>query len=222
MTLVTSTFFPTGLPAPESLKRIMQSLAMLDAILEEEWEYRYFSFNARWSPQSQMGSMRNGEGDDLFAVFSQAGCFVREFDLEAAMSPWRSKPSQVWSGVLDDVPASFSDALNEAAFHMEDTTFCIWFLQDAEGWRKGDIAYPRENDPDGSAWMLAYYEADPEIYRDFAGRYYEVDVPIEAIERIYRHEPLSRQLVQALGSARSYGELVVDAVEIGYPVSQPE
>ena len=54
-----------ALPNIESLRRQMQTLALLDAILEREWEYRYFSFNCRWSNTEQMGSMRNGSGDDL-------------------------------------------------------------------------------------------------------------------------------------------------------------
>ena len=37
-----------GLPDVTRLKRLLQSLAMLDAILMPEWEYRYYSFNAHW------------------------------------------------------------------------------------------------------------------------------------------------------------------------------
>lgn len=36
----------SGLPDVPALRRLMQSLAMLDAILSPEWEYRYFSFNS--------------------------------------------------------------------------------------------------------------------------------------------------------------------------------
>jgi hypothetical protein len=41
-----------------------RSLAMLDAILSPEWEYRYYSFNAAWGPAQELASMRNGSGDD--------------------------------------------------------------------------------------------------------------------------------------------------------------
>ncbi|WP_165497819.1 hypothetical protein [Pseudoduganella albidiflava] len=64
----------------------MQSLAMLDAILEEEWGFRYFSFDAGWSLDAKMGSMRNGQSNDLFAVFDPARCFIHGFDHESAMS----------------------------------------------------------------------------------------------------------------------------------------
>jgi hypothetical protein len=205
------------LPAPDTLKSIMQSLAMLDAILEEEWQYRYFSFNAAWSCDSQMGSMRIGQGDDLFAVFDPAGCFIRGFDHESAMSPWASNPPKIWPGVLEHVPKQFSSSLTEPAFHMDDTTFCIWFSADAQTWRRGEIVYPLASDPDGSSWMLSYYKGGPQTYRDFAEHYYDVDIPIEAVARVYKHEPLSPALIQALGSQRRYDQLVVEASEIGYP-----
>jgi hypothetical protein len=36
----------SALPTIETLKKRTQSLAMLDAIIEREWEYRYYSFNS--------------------------------------------------------------------------------------------------------------------------------------------------------------------------------
>lgn len=205
------------LPAPDKLKRIMQSLAMLDAILEEDWEYRYFSFDARWSPATQMGSMRNGQGDDLFAVFDPAGCFIRGFDHESPMSPWTSHPAKIWPGVLEHVPPQFSSSLMEPAFHMDDTTFCLWFPAGAQAWCKGKIEYPSATDPDGSSWLLSYYKGEPEAYLDFAQHYYGIDIPVEAIARVYKHEPLSSALVERLKSLRHFDQLVVEAAAIGYP-----
>lgn len=69
-----STLNSDGLPGIDELRRLLQSMAMLDAILSPEWEYRYYSFNANWSTGEQMGSMRNGCGDHFFAHFTPAGC----------------------------------------------------------------------------------------------------------------------------------------------------
>jgi len=35
------------LPEPEALKKLASALAMLDAIIEREWEYRYYSYNGK-------------------------------------------------------------------------------------------------------------------------------------------------------------------------------
>src|SRR5262245_26616422 len=44
------------------VERVSQSIAVLDAILSPEWEYRFFSFNAAWdlANHERMASMRDG------------------------------------------------------------------------------------------------------------------------------------------------------------------
>src|SRR3954451_18924006 len=92
------------LPRVEDLRRLFQSMAVLDAILSPDWEYRYYSFNSAWSAGEQMGSMRNGCGDDIYAHFSPAGCWLKGFAHEYPMSPFREQPPRPWPGVLEAVP----------------------------------------------------------------------------------------------------------------------
>jgi hypothetical protein len=44
------------LPDIASFRRLTRALAMLDAILSPEWQYRYYSFNAHWSAGEMMAS----------------------------------------------------------------------------------------------------------------------------------------------------------------------
>jgi hypothetical protein len=67
--------------------------------------------------------------------------------------------------------------------------------------------------------MLSFYTGGPETYRSFAENYYERHIPVEAIAQVYRHEPFSLALMEALGSNRRYEELIVEAAEIGYPTA---
>ena len=196
----------------------MQSMALLDAILEAEWEYRYYSFNSKWSATEQMASMRNGSGDDLFVVFDASGAFLRGFDHESEMSPWRRKPSTIWPGVLEAVPHEFSASLKEPAFHMDDTTFCIWHRPCDDGWACGPIEFPDVDDPDGSKWMLSSLDGDPTTYQTFAREYFEIDLERKVIERVFAHEPLSENLLLAFPSLRDLQSVIVDATEIGYPI----
>lgn len=55
---------PDDLPDIANLKRRTKALAMLEAIVCPEWEYRYYSYNSRWSSGEEMASMRNGQGDE--------------------------------------------------------------------------------------------------------------------------------------------------------------
>jgi len=50
----------------EQLRKKMKSLALLDAIIEQEWQYRYFSYNSNWSDSEEMGSLRDGCGGEWF------------------------------------------------------------------------------------------------------------------------------------------------------------
>lgn len=210
----------TALPDCATLQRLLQSMAMLDAILEQDWDMRYYSFNAKWAPGEQMGSMRNGCGDDFVALFTEAGCFLRGFDHESAMSPWARKGRPVWPGVLDAVPQAFAEALNEPAFNMQDTTFCIWQRSGEPGWSRGAVEFPPgEDDPDGSEAMLSELDGWPETYQAFASQYHEVDLPLAAVTKIYAHEPLTEALLKALSSSRSLDEVRADADEIGYPIA---
>jgi hypothetical protein len=216
---VISTRDLTGLPKPDDLRRLLQALALLDAILQAEWEYRYYSFDPTWSATEQMGSMRNGSGDDFFAVFAPAGCILRGFDHESAMTPWRETPPRIWPGVLDDVPPQFESSLKEPAFHMEDTTFCIWCLAGDLAWSHGSIEFPADQgDPDGSQWMLSGLDGNPQTYQSFAKEYFELDVELGAISRVFAHEPFSPDLLRAFPSSRSFQDVITDAEEMGYPI----
>jgi hypothetical protein len=59
---------------------LSKALAMLDAILSPEWEYRYYSCNGKWAPGETMASMRNGSGDGYFILFNGHGAAIKGFD----------------------------------------------------------------------------------------------------------------------------------------------
>jgi hypothetical protein len=154
------------LPNVDGLCRTLQSMAMLDAVLCPEWEYRYYSFEAAWAAGEQVGSMRNGSGDDFFAHFGPAGCWLKGFDHESPMSPYRESQQRPWPGVLDAVPAEFAACLRERAFGVEDVTFCIWRRNDDKDWQMGPVEFPPDRpDPDGSAFLLSALDGRPESYQ---------------------------------------------------------
>jgi hypothetical protein len=190
---------------------------MLDAILSPEWECRYYSFNSRWSKGEEMGSMRDGCGDDFFALFNGAGCFLKGFAHEAPMSPYGRRPKAVWPGVLENVPAELAHCLKEPAFSIEDTTFCLWRRYSDRAWQHGAIDLPAGADPDGSVSLLSLLDGKPASYKAWAENYYERSVPLVAVRQVYAHKPLTAQLVKRLNPEVTLKELAVDIKEIGYP-----
>jgi hypothetical protein len=206
------------LPDIDGLRRTLQSVAMLDAILCPEWQLRYYSFNAAWAVGEQMGSMRNGSGDDFFGHFSAAGCWLKGFAHEYPMSPYHANPKRVWPGVLDDVPDEFASCLREPAFSVEDVTFCIWRRYSDRSWQIGPVEFPVDHsDPDGSDFLLSDLDGRPESYQAWATDYYQREVSLESVKHVYRHLPLTAEVVSQLNPDLSLGELAADINEIGYP-----
>jgi hypothetical protein len=211
-----------ALPDIEALRKLSQSLAMLDAIMSPDWEYRYYSFNSKWGEGEMMASMRNGCGDGYFILFNSVGAIMKGFAHESEMSPWNFDPGQVWLGVLSDVPSEFDDFLREPAFGLEETTFCVWRKFGDDKWQAGNIAYPPDSDPDGSEEMLKTLIGQPEAYINFASWHYEKELSLLPIVQVYQHQPLTDELIAQLNEEVSISSLQNDLEEIGYPGDKNE
>lgn len=201
-----------GLPPPVRLRDLMQTLATLDAIVSPEWEYRYYSFNARWGDGELMGSMRNGSGDELFVLFNAAGAFIKGFDHE------RWPPSARAQDVYDRVPAAFRSGVDEPAFSPDHVTFCCWRTFQDDQWSAAG-ARPPEAGGDGSDWMLAGLDGDPATYLTFASAYYEVGLDAGRVDAVYRRTPMTLELARGLNPEIDFPWLLGELDEIGYPAA---
>ncbi len=208
------------LPDVAQLRDVFQSMAMLDAIIMPEWQDRYYSFETDLLPDDSVsiGSMRNGSGDDLHAIFGRAGCLIRGFAHEYEMSPYAERPPRVFPGVLDDIPSEFADCL--AAMHSswwQNITFCIWRNHSDSAWQHGRIDFPELADPDGSAFLLSDYDGRPETYHAWAESYYQPHkLNLPAVRWVFEHRPLNEELVRELNPERSLAELAEEIRQIGY------
>ncbi|MBN3794661.1 MULTISPECIES: hypothetical protein [Burkholderia] len=203
-----------ALPDIAGLMRLTQSLAILDAVLSPEWEYRYYSFNQAWADGEKMASMRNGSGDQWFAIFSAAGAALHGV-LRDAPTYRPGKPSPA---IFSGLPEAFhANLLHEPAFTTQDSTFCIWRLADETHWSCGPVESSTAEDPDGSARLLGMLAGRPEQYVEFAADYYGCDVDPRDVAAVYRHEPLAAGLVRRLNPECDFASLDDDLVETGYP-----
>ena len=205
------------LPEIDEVKRISQSIATLDAIMTDEWEYRYFSFDANWGEGETLASMRDGSGDSYFILFNSFGAVIKGYGHESPMAEYTVDSGKVWPGVLDEVPPEFEAVLTDPAFVAEETSFCIWRKYSDSKWQTGKIEFPDEKDPDGSEDLLFMLDGNPNTYQQWANEYYEKDIPLDAVKAIYEHKPLTQQLVSSLNSERRIEDLESDLDEIRYP-----
>lgn len=204
------------LPKSGELKRICRAIAMLDAIMEQDWESRYYSYDSKWSAGQEMASMRDGSGDEVFVLFEPGRTILKGYAHESAFAAHLQASGTPYPGVLDYVPSEFAAFLSEPAFSPAETTFCIW--ESAGDWHTGQIEFPADADPDGSEALLSMFDGRPETYRRWCEEYYEASVPLESVARVYAHEPLSRPLVKSLNRDAALRPLKDDIIEIGYPL----
>ena len=193
-------------PTPETLKRRMQSLAMLDALLCPDWEPRYFCFTRHWDAGEAMGSVRNGSGDELFALFTPAGCFIKE------CNQGRPALGAPYAGV----PLAFRDATRDPAFSPDQVTACYWHEGQAGRW---DMNGPDGVfDPEGS-FLLAMIDGCPETYEAFAREYFEFDLPSGLANLVFNHQALDTTNLDGFGLSGELEDLTAQADEIGYPLA---
>ncbi|MGH8002763.1 MAG: hypothetical protein ACREPR_25860, partial [Brasilonema sp.] len=166
---------------------------------------------SKWSKGEKMASMQNGSGDGYFALFSKEGAILKGFVHESSIEEKTSL------GVLDNVPEVFLDNfINEPAFSMESTSFCIWRLATDSSWQVGNIDMPSNSD-DGSSKLLSIFEDTPTRYKNWAEQYYEIVLPQTEVLAIFQHRLLSNELIQAINPNNSLEDLAEDIIEIGYP-----
>jgi len=207
----------TALSGITELIKRTRSLATLDTILEPEWEFRYYSFNSKWDKGEQLASMRDGSGSFYFILFNSSGSIIKGFDRESPLGIYNEANGTPWPGVLDSVPSAFNEFLTEPAFFVGEATFCLWREFNDDLWRTGSIAFPNEEDPDGSERLLYILDGDPLTFKEWAEGYHEKSIPIDSIGKIYEHRPLTDELVQSLNPGIEMKDVIEDVEEIGYP-----
>ncbi|WFR64973.1 hypothetical protein P9222_13690 [Paenibacillus amylolyticus] len=198
--------FIDKLPPISKCKQILKAAAMLDAILMSEWEYRYYSYNSQWDTNEQMASMRDGQGNHYFAIFSPNGLIIKGFDKEYALQHKVDR-----SDVVKSVPEAFHTFLTEPAFVMDQTTFCIWSVADQEGWSAGTVLGDHEYE------LLEILVGGAKYYHAWAQDYYEIALNIKLVEQVFDMKPIDEVLLHQLNVELRLSDIEDEIAEIGYP-----
>src|SRR5258705_2660235 len=98
------------LPVIAEVRNLSRALAVLDAVLSPDPQYRYYSFDSRWSPTEETALMRSGSGDDYSIVFSREGAVAQGFDHESPLSPYQPGVAESLPGLFIGVPDSLRRA----------------------------------------------------------------------------------------------------------------
>lgn len=189
------------LPTISEVYGISQSLAVLDAILMPEWEYRYFSFNNSWNDHQAMASMKDGGGSRYYLLFDSKHntCLGKVFDNRIKLRD---------RSMVQDI-AELAPFLNEPAFENDVATF--YFYNVCNILKQQSIMCSKELS------FLGFIKNKEKAYIDWAEDYYEIEIAKEPIIDIFNHQPITEKMVKTLNSDCSLLDLISELNEIGYP-----
>lgn len=198
------------IPLVSQIKQVCKATSVLDAILSPEVEYRYYTYQTNYHNNQDYFETNNGHGDYLQILIGENqgainGFYHELYDYESDFP----KKQDLLIGV-DQVYLSF---YNSPLVSTIGSTFCIW-LNPTQQWTTS----PKVLKEDGSEDLLDIFDLNPQTYREFAREYYEVDIPLATIEKIYNLEPLTLDMVNALNpDLQDFSALKKDLNQIGYP-----
>ena len=197
------------LPDGRSLEAICKAISVLDAIISQEWQYRYYSFNSKWDANERCLQMRNGSGDEMHILFREDGCAINGFAHEYEQ--------QDKSKLTNNLPAIFNDFIFGEPVTSIGTTFCLWTTE-LKNWQVGQL----ESFEDNSEEMLNIFDGQPQTYINWATEYFEESykesgIPLDTVTKIYSGQPLTKEMVLSIvDKLEDWEQLEKDLIEINY------
>lgn len=194
----------------EKLQTICKAICVLDAILSQEWQYRYYSYNNKWTENEEFFEMRDGLGNQVLILFRQDGCVINGF-----AHKYKQQEKQK---LTRDLPSIFEEFIFGEPVKTIGTTFCVWTTEQKK-WKVGQIKSYEDN----SEEMLSIFDANPQTYIDWATEYFEESciesgIPLETVTKIYAKQTLTKEMVLSIvEELEDWEQLKTDLNEIGYP-----
>ncbi|WP_409417506.1 hypothetical protein [Flavobacterium sp. PS2] len=197
------------LPNKNSLQNICKAISVLDAIICQEWEYRYYSYNSKWGEGEEFFEMRDGSGDLMNILFLENHCVINGFAHEYQHNEK--------SDLTKNLPEIYNDFIFGEPVASFGTTFCLW-TNETENWEVGTI----EDYNDNSAELLTIFDGNPQTYIDWASEYFdesykETGIPLKIVTEIYQGKILTKEMVLSIVDEIEDWELLEeDLKEINY------
>jgi hypothetical protein len=205
------------LPSIPALIRRTKALAALDLIMSPEWEFRYFSFNCKWADDEQMASMRDGSGDDWFMVFHKDGWGGLK-GLTHESHAWSEGGGELSAALQSVIPSALGTFATEPAFSWHQTSFAYFHETSAKKWTRANDLTPFAGLDPAEGDVISVFDVGPDAYVTFAKDYYEVEIPLKTVTKIYELAPITRDIVKSLNPAVSLKDIEAELREgIGYP-----
>ncbi|AZF24378.1 hypothetical protein [Pseudomonas sp. R2-60-08W] len=190
----------SDLPSIEKVRKTAQGLALLDAVIMPQWEYRYFSFNCNWDGKGEemMASMKNGEGAGYFIHFTCEGVVGKVLDENLLSNPQEH---------LDNMPEKFRAFKDEPAFSNNNASFFFWREANQGSWQASPDKLKRFP-------LLGFLQEGALAYKEFAENCYEKIIDINIIEKVLESLTVTTEQLVVINSEVGLDDLDDDFLEI--------
>lgn len=184
----------------DEITKKLKSIALLEAIVCPEWEYRYYSYNSRWGDGEEMASMRNGSGDEWFLWLKDGLAAIKVLCHEfGALKGIET--------IKNQFPSGYKEFISEPAFSINESS-SLWYLSN-DKWVKFDVDEEKANK------LLSVFNWGPSEYKEWAEDYYEEEFSLEAIENIMSGN-LTDSDIHSLNSELTLKDVEDEIAQIGY------
>jgi hypothetical protein len=203
------------LPPPPELLKICRAIAALDLILSAEWEDRFYSFDSKWGTGEQMASMRDA-GDGWHVVFSDKGwTALRGFAHESPAAEEHETLSRALRAVC---PPELKGFTEEPAFDWKNTTVCYFHTGGESSWKRANDLTPHANVDTFEEGLLRHLTQGAEGYVEHARSYFKAEIPLELIQHVFAHKPITPEMVKHLNPGTEFSVIEEELFgKIGYP-----
>ncbi|WP_373989877.1 hypothetical protein [Duganella sp. BuS-21] len=188
------------LPSISDVLKRAKGLALLDAIIMPDWNFRYFSFNSAWNSadKESMASMRDGSGSEYFIIFSPEGVVGKVLDANFDEDVY---------DLLEKVPNEFNSFKIEKAFNLKEATFYFWRAKNDMIWN---------SIPASSKYYsyLNFLAGGVEVYHSWAESYYEKSIDLEALKEAFESLEINEGNLLRLNPELTIEDVVSDLNEI--------
>ena len=183
------------LPDIDRVRHTARALALADAILSPEWEFRRYSFDSAWHPALglTMASMRDGSGSEYFLLFENGAAVGKVFDRDAPRAA---------ADLVQAVPDIFAAFKREPAFSLDAATQFFWRQAHDAQWH----CAPGH----ATSRLLEPLASGLDGYHPWAEDYYERTIDRAALAAVFASLRVTPDTLRRLDPSRSLDDLKND------------
>lgn len=187
------------------LSHILEKMRVLDIIMQPKEDAWLRLINLCCLENAKKYVIANGSGDELVIYITENGVYIKGFDHENEYNQFAAEvlDSNFFEQIYKNAPKEFLDLLEGE--EKEETTFCMWNIGQTDEWQENKVGDGEEDG--GKDYLLSYICKDAEQWHTWAEEYYDIELDITIIQRIYAGEDVVEDDIRGLNPDRDVEEV---------------